>query len=133
MKRKADSNQAAVIDTEVDRPDIVLTLHQECTYNAAYAWVHQGFDTEILQEGLSAGESELCCFGDHWGVFRSEAAPRCLPRTEGVAGADTTVAGILSLGFEGTDSVRRIVIPGEGRHWLSVSWWFQMERTFFFV
>ena len=66
-------------------------------------------------------------------ALRAEAVPRCLPRTEGVAGADTTVAGILFLGFEGTDSVRRIVIPGEGRHWLSVSWWFQMERTFFFV
>ena len=76
VKRKADSNQAAVIDTEVDRPDIVLTLHQECTYNAAYAWVHQGFDTEILQEGLSAEECDLFCFRDHWGVFRSEAVPR---------------------------------------------------------
>ena len=42
LKRKADLKRTAVIDTEVDRLDIVLTWDKECTYNAADSWVHQG-------------------------------------------------------------------------------------------
>ena len=53
LKRKADLKRTAVIDTEVDRLDIVLTWDKECTYNAADSWVHQGlkqkFSTRVYR------------------------------------------------------------------------------------